>query len=107
MLVLSRSKDEAVIVGQILLKVAKINGDVAHIEVSSEGVEKKTHVLRKNESLDLIDNSKIVLIEIRSIGDREKIRIGVEADRNTPVHRKEVWDAIQREAAIRREAAEN
>jgi len=53
MLVLSRHKDEEVIIGEIVVKVVDIRGD--------------------------------------------KVRLGIEAPQEIPVHRREVYDAIKRE----------
>lgn len=39
------------------------------------------------------DEIRIMVISV----DSGKARIGVEAPRRFPVHRKEIWDAIQRE----------
>lgn len=46
---------------------------------------------KKNESI-MIGNIRVVVIEIRG----DKVRLGVEAPSDVPVHRKEVYDAIQR-----------
>jgi carbon storage regulator len=48
---------------------------------------------KKNESIIINDNIQIVVVEIRG----DKVRLGIEAPREVPVHRKEVYDAIQRE----------
>ena len=40
------------------------------------------------------DDISIVVVEIRG----DKVRLGVEAPKNVPVHRREVYDAIQRGA---------
>ena len=47
---------------------------------------------KKNESIVIDDNIRIVVVEIRG----DKVRLGVEAPREVPVHRREVYDAIQR-----------
>ena len=60
MLVLSRHRDEQIIVGE---------GD-----------------------------SQVVFTVVDIRGD--KVRIGIDADRKTPVHRKEVYDAIQRQKQL-------
>lgn len=49
----------------------------------------------KNESIMLGDDIKLVVVEIRG----DKVRIGIEAPKDTPVHRGEVYDAIQRHMA--------
>jgi len=47
---------------------------------------------KKNESIVVNGNVTVVVIEIRG----DKVRLGIEAPAEVPVHRKEVWDAIQR-----------
>jgi carbon storage regulator len=47
---------------------------------------------KKNESIVINDEITIVVVEIRG----DKVRLGVEAPREVPVHRREVYDAIHR-----------
>lgn len=47
---------------------------------------------KKNESIVIADNIVITVVEIR----RDKVRLGIEAPRDIPVHRREVYDAIKR-----------
>ena len=47
---------------------------------------------KKNESIIINDDIEIVVVEIRG----DKVRLGVEAPREVPVHRREVYDAIQK-----------
>lgn len=47
---------------------------------------------KKNESIVIDDNITIVVVEIRG----DKVRLGVEAPKEVPVHRREVFDAIRR-----------
>ena len=47
---------------------------------------------KKNESIVINNDIKIVVVEIRG----DKVRLGVEAPREVPVHRQEVYEAIQR-----------
>ena len=49
---------------------------------------------KKNESIMIDDRIKIVVVEIRG----DKVRLGVEAPKEVPVHRQEVYDAIKRSA---------
>jgi carbon storage regulator len=52
---------------------------------------------KKNESIVINDDITIVVVEIRG----DKVRLGVEAPKEVPVHRREVFDAIRRnEAAV-------
>lgn len=48
---------------------------------------------KKNDSIIVNNNITIVVVEIRG----DKARLGVDAPREVPVHRKEVHDAILRE----------
>lgn len=47
---------------------------------------------KRNESIVVDDNITIVVVEIRG----DKVRLGVEAPRQVPVHRREIFDAIHR-----------
>ena len=47
---------------------------------------------KKNESIVINDDITIVVVEIRG----DKVRLGVEAPKEVPVHRHEVYEAIQR-----------
>ena len=47
---------------------------------------------KKNESIIINDNITIVVVEIRG----DKVRLGVEAPKEIPVHRNEGYDAIRR-----------
>ena len=47
---------------------------------------------KKNESIIINNEITIVVVEIRG----DKVRLGVEAPREVPVHRREVFDTIQR-----------
>ena len=56
---------------------------------------------KKNESIVINDNITIVVVEIRG----DKVRLGVEAPKEIPVHRREVYEAIQRNEPSAKEAA--
>jgi carbon storage regulator len=66
---------------------------------------------KKNESIVINDDITIVVVEIRG----DKVRLGVEAPKEVPVHRREVFDAIRRgeaagdkeKVAVKADAAEN
>ena len=47
---------------------------------------------KKNESIIINDDITIVVVEIRG----DKVRLGVEAPKEIPVHRNEVYEAIRR-----------
>ena len=46
---------------------------------------------KKNESIVINNDITIVVVEIRG----DKVRLGVEAPKEVPVHRREVYDAIR------------
>jgi len=56
---------------------------------------------KKNESIVINDDITIVVVEIRG----DKVRLGVEAPKEVPVHRREVFDAIRRNEAAGTEKA--
>jgi carbon storage regulator len=55
---------------------------------------------KKNESIVINDDITIVVVEIRG----DKVRLGVEAPKEVPVHRREVYDAIKRGENEQRES---
>jgi carbon storage regulator len=55
---------------------------------------------KKNESIVINNDITIVVVEIRG----DKVRLGVEAPKEVPVHRREVYDAIKRNAATQSSA---
>ena len=48
---------------------------------------------KRNESVVINDNVIVTVVDIRG----ENVRLGVEAPKEIPVHRREVYDAIQEE----------
>lgn len=56
---------------------------------------------KKNESIVINNDITIVVVEIRG----DKVRLGVEAPKEIPVHRREVYDAIHRNDAADGNAA--
>ena len=49
---------------------------------------------KKDEQIRIGDNIVITIVEIRG----DKVRIGIDAPRETAVHRQEVWVAIKKES---------
>ncbi len=47
---------------------------------------------KKNESIVINDNITIVIVDIRG----DKVRLGIEAPKDVPVHRREVLEAMKR-----------
>jgi carbon storage regulator len=50
---------------------------------------------KKNESIVINDDITILVAEIRG----DKVRLGFEAPREVPIHRREVFDSIHRRKA--------
>ncbi len=48
---------------------------------------------QRDESIVIGDNVVVTIVDIR----RDKVRLGIEAPHEIPVHRREVYEAIQRE----------
>lgn len=55
---------------------------------------------QKDESIIIGDDVEITIVDVRG----DKVRLGISAPKNITVHRKEVYEAIQREKAARKEA---
>ena len=51
---------------------------------------------KKNECIVINDNIIVTVIEIRG----DKVRLGFDAPRDVPIHRREVYDAIRRSEAL-------
>lgn len=47
----------------------------------------------KDESIMIGDDIEIIVVDIRG----DKVRLGITAPRSVSVHRKEIWEAIQKE----------
>ncbi len=58
---------------------------------------------KKNESIVINDDISIVVVEIRG----DKVRLGVEAPKEVPVHRREVYDAIKRSVEVHNQEVHN
>lgn len=56
---------------------------------------------KKNESIVINDDITVVVVEIRG----DKVRLGIEAPKEVPVHRREVYDAIKENEAAQNEVA--
>ena len=50
---------------------------------------------QKDESIIIGDDVEITIVDVRG----DKVRLGINAPRNISVHRKEIYEAIQREKA--------
>ena len=54
---------------------------------------------QKDESIMIGDDVEITIVDVRG----DKVRLGITAPREIPVHRREVYDAIQREKSEKSE----
>ena len=57
---------------------------------------------KKNESIIIDDNIVITVVEVRG----DKVRLGIEAPKEIPIHRSEIYDAIQRDKSLEKNATE-
>jgi len=58
---------------------------------------------QRDESIMIGDDVEIIIVDVRG----DKVRLGITAPKSIPVHRREIYDAIQREKAENREKGEN
>jgi carbon storage regulator len=52
---------------------------------------------QKDESIMIGDDVEIIIVDVRG----DKVRLGITAPKSIPVHRKEVYESIQREKAAK------
>lgn len=50
---------------------------------------------QRDESIIIGDNIVITIVDIRG----DKVRLGIQAPTEVPVHRQEIWEAIKRQNA--------
>jgi len=55
---------------------------------------------QRDESIMIGDDVEIIIVDVRG----DKVRLGITAPKNIPVHRREIYDAIQREKAEGKDA---
>lgn len=55
---------------------------------------------QKDESIIIGDDIEVIIVDVRG----DKVRLGINAPRSISVHRKEIYEAIQREKAEKAEA---
>jgi len=54
---------------------------------------------QRDESIMIGDDVEIIIVDVRG----DKVRLGITAPRSIPVHRREIYDAIQREKTDNKE----
>ena len=57
---------------------------------------------QRDESIMIGDNIEIIIVDVRG----DKVRLGITAPKSIPVHRREIYDAIQREKRQKKESQE-
>ena len=55
---------------------------------------------QRDESIMIGDDVEIIIVDVRG----DKVRLGITAPKCIPVHRREIYDAIQREKAEKKES---
>ncbi|MFI5380997.1 MAG: carbon storage regulator [Tepidisphaerales bacterium] len=102
MFVLRRQKGESVMIGDdLMVTVSTITDASALVRVSRRALGGRIRAfedvsqtwLKRDDSIPLGHDASCTLVDI--VGD--KVRLGLEAPLAVSVHRKEVYDAIQRE----------
>ena len=54
---------------------------------------------QRDESIMIGDDVEIIIVDVRG----DKVRLGITAPKSIPVHRREIYDAIQREKTDNKE----
>ncbi len=57
---------------------------------------------QRDESIMIGDDVEIIIVDVRG----DKVRLGITAPRSIPVHRREIYDAIQREKRDKKKSQE-
>lgn len=57
---------------------------------------------QRDESIMIGDDVEIIIVDVRG----DKVRLGITAPKSIPVHRREIYDAIQREKGQKKEEAQ-
>ncbi|HEC04032.1 MAG TPA: carbon storage regulator [Phycisphaerales bacterium] len=55
---------------------------------------------QRDESIMIGDDVEIIIVDVRG----DKVRLGITAPKSIPVHRREIYDAIQREKNEKKES---
>ena len=58
---------------------------------------------QRDESIMIGDDVEIIIVDVRG----DKVRLGITAPKSVPVHRREIYDAIQREKTDNKESGKN
>ena len=58
---------------------------------------------QRDESIMIGDDVEIIIVDVRG----DKVRLGITAPKDIPVHRREIYDAIKREKGLNTESNEH
>ena len=58
---------------------------------------------QRDESIMIGDDVEIIIVDVRG----DKVRLGITAPKDIPVHRREIYDAIKREKGLSPESHEH
>jgi sRNA-binding carbon storage regulator CsrA len=97
MVVLSRAVGEAVVIGALkVVTLQELGRDFVKLyitELASDPPPPVSLTLRKNESVEVMPDVHVALIDLRI--SRPRARLGFVLPLDVPIHRKEVLDSIQ------------
>jgi carbon storage regulator len=82
----------------------QLAGTLRISECSKDRQQKELAMLvlsrQRDESIMIGDDVEIIIVDVRG----DKVRLGITAPKSIPVHRREIYDAIQREKNEKKEA---
>jgi carbon storage regulator CsrA len=78
-------------------KDEKLERQVAAIKKKWDNLNESRITRKLDESIRIGDDVEIVVIDIRFLESIFKARVGITAPKNISIHRREIYDAIQRE----------
>ena len=91
MLVMSREIGQALVIEDVVVTLDAFDDQHADITLQKvAGGKSISLTLNLNEFVDACYDTRIVLIATRDT----KARLGIEAPKNVPIHRKEIWDQL-------------
>jgi len=83
-----------------------LESNIRNIYDSKTSRQKELEMLvlsrQRDESIMIGDDVEIIIVDVRG----DKVRLGITAPKSIPVHRREIYDAIQREKSQKKEQEE-
>lgn len=96
MLVMSRQTGKSIVIADsVRVTVGLLDPETAELIIEDRGETTTSH-LRRNERL-VIDSVQVmvIVVDLREGPNGYKVRLGIEAPRDVPVHRSEIYDVIR------------